>query len=68
MKGIDWVFMILISLGLITTSLAVLIHLTARDPHHTLDKFSKQTLPQKCQVFYNDGTDRWRECMGVEYK
>ena len=68
MKGLDWVFMISISLGLMSVSLAILIHLNARDPHHTLEKFSKQTLPQKCQVFYNDGTDRWKDCMGVEYK
>ena len=22
-------------------------------------------LPSKCQPFYNDGTGRWAECMGV---
>lgn len=25
-------------------------------------------LPTKCRPFYNDGTDRWIECMGVGYK
>ena len=25
-------------------------------------------LPTKCKEFYNDGTDRWVECMGVGYK
>lgn len=25
-------------------------------------------LPTKCKEFYNDGTDRWIECMGVGYK
>lgn len=25
------------------------------------------TLPQKCGMYYNDGTERWKECMGVGY-
>ncbi len=28
----------------------------------------KQTLPQKCAPYYNDGTDNWKACMGVDYK
>ena len=26
------------------------------------------TLPRKCEEFYNDGTGRWIECMGVGLK
>lgn len=26
------------------------------------------TLPQKCAQFYNDGSGRWIECMGVGLK
>lgn len=25
------------------------------------------TLPEKCQSYYNDGTDKWKDCMGVGY-
>lgn len=25
-------------------------------------------LPVKCQEFYNDGTDAWKDCMGVGLK
>lgn len=28
----------------------------------------KQSLPAKCRPFYNDGTGRWIECMGVGLK
>lgn len=28
----------------------------------------KQSLPDKCAVYYDDGTDRWKECMGVGLK
>jgi len=31
---------------------------------HTHMKVEK-TLPEKCHPFYNDGTGRWAECMGV---
>lgn len=24
--------------------------------------------PTKCAVYYNDGTDRWKDCMGVGLK
>lgn len=24
--------------------------------------------PELCGQYYNDGTDRWMKCMGVEYK
>jgi len=27
----------------------------------------RQPLPAKCTVYYNDGTDRWKDCMGVGY-
>jgi len=29
---------------------------------------ARQTLPQKCQQYYNNGTDEWIDCMGVGYK
>ena len=25
-------------------------------------------LPSECEKYYNDGTDQWKECMGVGYK
>lgn len=25
-------------------------------------------LPEKCAPHYNDGTDAWKDCMGVGYK
>ena len=27
----------------------------------------RQTLPQKCAKYYNDGTENWINCMGVGY-
>lgn len=30
--------------------------------------FVNKHLPTTCQPFYNDGTDRWKECMGVGIK
>ena len=29
---------------------------------------TSQTLPQKCQQYYNNGTEEWIDCMGVGYK
>lgn len=29
---------------------------------------SRVHLPTKCRPYYNDGTDRWIDCMGVGYK
>lgn len=29
---------------------------------------SSESLPTKCEPFYNDGTGRWIECMGVGLK
>ena len=31
-------------------------------------KVKRVPLPTKCREFYNDGTGRWAECMGVEPK
>lgn len=31
-------------------------------------KVERVHLPTKCAPFYNDGSDRWIECMGVGYK
>jgi hypothetical protein len=31
-------------------------------------KNEKQTLPQKCQPYYNNGTNEWINCMGVGLK
>lgn len=28
----------------------------------------RRHLPTQCAVYYNDGTDNWKECMGVGYK
>jgi hypothetical protein len=33
-----------------------------------VEKAERVHLPTKCRKFYNDGTDRWIECMGVGYK
>jgi len=28
----------------------------------------RRHLPSECQSYYNDGTDRWKDCIGVGYK
>lgn len=33
----------------------------------TVQRQSVPTLPQKCRQYYNDGTERWVNCMGVGY-
>jgi hypothetical protein len=37
----------------------------AGSSHTAVDRVS---LPEQCKQFYNDGTDRWVECMGVGRK
>ena len=36
-----------------------------QDMHMNNERIS---LPEKCHTFYNDGTGRWADCMGVGYK
>lgn len=31
-------------------------------------RIEEPSLPEKCRPYYNDGTDRWIECMGVGRK
>ena len=58
-------FMILFVLILfISISLAVLK--TASGEIEDIKEITERRhLPAECQPYYNDGTDRWKECMGV---
>lgn len=40
---------------------------TDGDLVHTKELTEENHLPTKCRPFYNDGTDRWKDCMGVGY-
>lgn len=43
-------------------------HLEVDVKPHTHMKVESVPLPEKCAPFYNDGTDRWVQCMLVEPK
>ena len=32
------------------------------------EELKQEDIRVKCAVYYNDGTGRWKECMGVGYK
>lgn len=32
------------------------------------NKRERRHQPTECEQYYNDGTDNWKECMGVGYK
>ena len=47
-------------------------HITVRDrgvqvTYPASVKRERLSLPQKCKPYYNDGTERWIDCMGVGY-
>ena len=50
-------------------SISYAVFETARDIREIKDVVVERThLPSECQQYYNDGTDQWKECMGVGYK
>lgn len=52
---------------------AVLVVATAAESGKVVDETPapdsrRAPLPVRCAPYYNDGTDRWKDCMGVGYK
>lgn len=42
--------------------------LSTTEAHRHVHANAMDTRPEMCYHYYNDGTDQWKECMGVEYK
>lgn len=73
MDRFEKIFLIL-SVSLIV-SFSVAVVNTASEIQEILERNITETreteadqLLKECSAYYNDGTDRWMECMGVGYK
>lgn len=50
------------------TSLSVAVIKTAHGIQEVIEKeYNRREVPlaEKCEQYFNDGTDQWKECMGV---
>jgi len=64
---------VILFLIVIFTSMSYAVLKTAKETQESIKDIKdireqQLTLPEKCRKFYNDGTDRWVNCIGVEYK
>lgn len=57
---------------LLVVSFSYAVVETAEGSRHKVEIYQQKqevkSLPEKCQPFYNDGTDQWKDCMGVGFK
>lgn len=73
MDKFEW--FLVIAICLIFTSFCVAVVKTAEDIREGMNEVvikeqerRDEDIRIKCAHYYNDGTDRWAECMGVGYK
>lgn len=70
MKIDEYVTILLVLIFTFVLSVAVLK--TAAETRDMVDNIKRNQevkhLPTECAVYYNDGTDRWKECMQVGIK
>lgn len=73
MDKFDWFLVAAIAMSLCSFSYAVIK--TAQDLREGMNEVvikeqerRDEDIRTRCAVYYNDGTDRWTECMGVGYK
>ena len=63
---------LIIFIIILFTSLSHAVIKTAYEIGQKIEERTEQRsrlhLPSKCRQHYNDGTNRWKECMGVGYK
>jgi len=54
---------------IISLSISIAVIKTAYTTQRMIEdnRTEREHLPSKCEQYYNDGTDRWKDCMGVDY-
>ena len=68
----DFVLVLVIIAALVGMALyfigAIHVYETSKGQVTQSVTMARQSLPQKCAPYYNDGTEQWIDCMGVGYK
>ena len=55
-------------IGLVSYATFVIISTVAADARVMETPIEPTPLPERCAEFYNNGTDEWKDCMGVGLK
>jgi len=61
---ITFILFLLVSLTVAVLETATEIREIVQERELSIDR---SHLPSECEKYYNDGTDRWKDCMGVGY-